>query len=468
MTRIDARALKLRIDQAPTPIRIDLDGGLRLHARPDSSRPDWRVELLPGLQFHAKPLQGQGWAVQTRLAQTLSLASDRSTVSGSLPLNLQLDGWTPLPLTLNSLTLALGTDLALRDLKGHLRLPATALRPGWPATSIAARWRWQGRQLSAQGHVGLGEEKLLSFDIRHTLADACTTAEFKHQGDLARLDRLWVPRPRAWQPLRLQGGRSEGSLSLRACRDANPVLQGALKLHQAALGWDKAQASGLDLELTPQGPNPIAGALEFNLGRLGLAAGVELSAAQLGLGWSGQHLLLRRFEAGLFDGRLSALDQGLELPPAPGRLALDAEGLDLARLLAAIDLKGLSGSGRLSGRLPLAWSKAGVEVRGGRLSATGPGLLRYQPPTQVADNPGLQALRNFHYSRLDLEIDYMANGDYRLWLKLDGHNPDLYGGHPIAFKLDLNGSLPGLFRGALLSGNFDAYLLEQLQRGKLE
>ena len=466
--RIEAQKLKLLMDQSPTPIGIDLNGALQLHARPESSRLAWRVELLPGLQLHAKPLKSQAWAVETQLEKPLSLASDSQTVTGSLPLNLRLDGWNPLSLTLDRLRLAIGQDLAPRALAGRLRLPATSLRSGWPALPIDAEWHWQDRQLSAQGHVDLGREELLRFDIHHEPSDTCTTAEFKHQGDLVQLDRLFVTRPHALRPLRLQGGRSEGALSLRVCSDGIPVVHGALKLHQTALSWDQAQANGLDLELTLKSLDPISGQLEFGLERLSLAAGVELSSARLGLGWDERRLALRRFEAGLFDGRLSTIGQELELPPAPGRLALDAVGLDLARLLAAIDLNGLSGSGRLSGRLPLVWSDAGIEIRGGRLASTGPGLLRYQPATPMSDNPGLQALRNFHYSRLDLEIDYAANGDYRLRLKLDGNNPDLYDGHPIAFKLDLNGRLPGLFQGALLSGNFDAYLLEQLQRGKLE
>ena len=37
-----------------------------------------------------------------------------------------------------------------------------------------------------------------------------------------------------------------------------------------------------------------------------------------------------------------------------------------------------------------------------------------------------------------------------------------------AWQLKLDGALPGLFKGALLSGDFDAYILKQLQQGILE
>ena len=57
------------------------------------------------------------------------------------------------------------------------------------------------------------------------------------------------------------------------------------------------------------------------------------------------------------------------------------------------------------------------------------------------------------------------------WLQDDCakmRNPDLYNGYPIRFGLNINGKLPGLFRSALFSGDFNRHILEQLQSGKLE
>ena len=59
-------------------------------------------------------------------------------------------------------------------------------------------------------------------------------------------------------------------------------------------------------------------------------------------------------------------------------------------------------------------------------------------------------------------------GAYRTQARLDGNNPDLYEGYPIRFGLNVNGALPGLFRSALFSGDFNRHILEQLQSGKLE
>ena len=51
---------------------------------------------------------------------------------------------------------------------------------------------------------------------------------------------------------------------------------------------------------------------------------------------------------------------------------------------------------------------------------------------------------------------------------LYGENPDFYDGYPIRFSLNINGELPGLFRSALFSGDFNRHILEQLQSGKLQ
>ena len=86
----------------------------------------------------------------------------------------------------------------------------------------------------------------------------------------------------------------------------------------------------------------------------------------------------------------------------------------------------------------------------------------------IPDNPGLQALRNLHFQKLDMRLNYASSGAYRTESTLEGSNPDFYDGYPIRFTLNINGELPGLFRSALFSGDFNRHILEQLQSGKLK
>jgi hypothetical protein len=142
-------------------------------------------------------------------------------------------------------------------------------------------------------------------------------------------------------------------------------------------------------------------------------------------------------------------------------------GLDLGQLLTLVDANGLSGSGTLDGVLPFVVEAEGIAVRNGELRSRQPGVLKYAPGTNITDNPGLQALQDFRYRDMQIALNYQPSGQYRIRLKLDGYNPALYNGYPIALNLDLNGALPGLFQAALWSGDFDKYVLQQLQSGQL-
>jgi len=166
-----------------------------------------------------------------------------------------------------------------------------------------------------------------------------------------------------------------------------------------------------------------------------LRLGIELGQVRL----SGGRVLLR-------DVLLDPAAPRLELP-------LDIEGLDLAELLRILDIDGLSGSGRLSGRIPIAIAIGGedntVTIANGRLAAEAPGTLRFESEGagQALAAAGesadlmLRALRDFRYDELSLAIDKPAAAAARLTLTLTllGHNPDVLEGYPFRFNINLEG-----------------------------
>jgi hypothetical protein len=170
----------------------------------------------------------------------------------------------------------------------------------------------------------------------------------------------------------------------------------------------------------------------------------------------------------LLGGSVSSEPLSLPWPPAEQALPLKIHQVDLGQLLALPKVHGLSGSGQLGGVLPLVYRDGSVEIRDGQLNALSAGTLKYAPAESIPDNPGLQALRNFHYRQLGIHLWYAADGAYRTQATLEGNNPDFYNGYPIRFGLTINGKLPGLFRSAVFSGDFNRHILEQLQSGKLE
>ena len=55
------------------------------------------------------------------------------------------------------------------------------------------------------------------------------------------------------------------------------------------------------------------------------------------------------------------------------------------------------------------------------------------------------------------------DGAYKITIRLEGKNPDLYGGHPIVFNLNIGGSLPELFEAMFITGSFEESILKQIK-----
>lgn len=474
--QLQAEEARLEWGAASDKVRVELQGPASLQLRPGEQGIEWSTTLQPELQWKINGGSEPGWIAAATLSQAWRIEPGPRAYKSSLPFELRLPGREPLALRIDRLQLDLARDGRLRSAGGQLRLAAIQLHPDWPATALASQWTLKDGKLALTGQVELQGKPLLRLSGDYALQSACGQGRLDYAGSLATLDRLLQPRPKNLQPLRLKAGEGSGwltgQLCLRPGKAISPVVKGQWQMKRAEIGWDKALASGLDLELSFEGMTPSTASLSLRLESASLAGGLALSPASLKLGWTDNRLQLHRLDAGLLDGRLSTSDVELEVPAGSGamawRIPLTVSQIDLEQLLKILDVPGLSGNGRLSGQLPLVRSPDGVEISGGRLSSQQPGQLRYVSQVPVADNPGLQALRDFRYSQLGLELDYRTDGKYALDLRLDGHNPEFYSGHPIAFQLKLDGALPGLFQGALLSGDFDAYILKQLQQGNLE
>ena len=131
------------------------------------------------------------------------------------------------------------------------------------------------------------------------------------------------------------------------------------------------------------------------------------------------------------------------------RVELELIDLSLAKVLA-LEGDSISGTGVLSGRLPLRVSKGQISMKGGQLSAEPPGgTIRLSTDFgtstgQLGLDFAIMALTNFKYSTLDVNADYAENGDLALAVKLQGTNPDVEKGRPIVYNLTINENVPVL------------------------
>lgn len=186
--------------------------------------------------------------------------------------------------------------------------------------------------------------------------------------------------------------------------------------------------------------------------------------------------LVGRWQDGLYVDRatLSILGGSIKLTPSYFDLGLDSHDIELevsdvdfGKVLAMLEQEGLTGTGRLSGVIPLRLSDAGTIVADGYLKNTTKGAINYKPnggESPQLDNIAMQALQDFRYDTLDINLNYQLSGDYVIRARLEGRNPQLYDGYPIAFNINLSGTLPGILRASLITGDFHSEILREIQQ----
>ena len=304
----------------------------------------------------------------------------------------------------------------------------------------------------------------------------------------------------------LATGRGEASVTLESAQLGRGALEAA-KLVPAAKPLLQAATGRVEGKGTVRwGGNAAASHIELEARDLDLDTSlarfeqIQTALAIDGPPWPppiprGQRVTMKRFDFGLLftDGEISygVLPNGaIEIERAEWRFAggrvrtagaLDLraeeqallmliEDVDLARLLELVNLSGLEGQGRVSGRLPLFRSAGRLEIRGGRLATDAEGWLRYRAGPEVgavtSQQAGfadaLRALRDFRYQSLEATLDGDPQGVVQIGLKLRGQNPTYFAGHPVDFNLNLEAPLTAAFRSARLGSEISESITRQL------
>ena len=151
---------------------------------------------------------------------------------------------------------------------------------------------------------------------------------------------------------------------------------------------------------------------------------------------------------------------------------LEAEDLDLGKLLALVELDGLSGEGRIDGTLPLVRSSDAIEIQQGVFRARPGGRVSYRPSSSAEklgeENLGfaivLEAFEDLTVEKLELTLDGATNGPMQLSLRLIGVNPEYQDGRPVHFNLNVESRLADLLRRSAAAARIPQVIEERLQR----
>ncbi|SDJ35978.1 intermembrane phospholipid transport protein YdbH family protein [Lutimaribacter saemankumensis] len=148
-------------------------------------------------------------------------------------------------------------------------------------------------------------------------------------------------------------------------------------------------------------------------------------------------------------GTVSLRDEAWDVSSDKNSFRVRVRNLNIETLLREWRVEGISGAGRLSGTIPVSISERGLSIRGGRLEAAGPGVLRVdwgsarerlmRSGEQVA--LAVTALESFSYQALAIDISKPVGGELAFAISLDGANPSVLDGYPFRFNITLRGRL---------------------------
>lgn len=186
---------------------------------------------------------------------------------------------------------------------------------------------------------------------------------------------------------------------------------------------------------------------------------------------NGETLSLAASQLEMMSGKVTLDPVTLKLGAPAQQIHLNVQKISLARLFELFAVAGLSGEGVLTGGIPVTLFPAGLAIDHAKLEAEGPGTLKYDPtrgPAALANagdsvKMALSALSDFHYDKLEIDLDRKATGDTELGLHIAGRNPSFYNGYPVEFNLSVAGRLDEALRKGLAGYQVPDMIRERLK-----
>ncbi len=227
---------------------------------------------------------------------------------------------------------------------------------------------------------------------------------------------------------------------------------GKINLTNLDLQSDTLSVKGINTNLTlsnlwpPRSKKPQR--IEFKE----ISAGLGLAQPRLLFSLREDSVFVHEFKGQFIDGEIS-LENVLADPNAKTHdLTLKLAHLDLEKLFSLIELDGLAGNGKVTGKIPLSIQGNTVLVRNGFLESDQPGVLQFnsKKAQQALAGGGeqvellLKVLSNFHYEYLSLKVNREASRNAIVNLHIEGKNPNVMNARPFNLNINLEGNVDRL------------------------
>ncbi|WP_374383994.1 YdbH domain-containing protein [Dongia sp.] len=186
----------------------------------------------------------------------------------------------------------------------------------------------------------------------------------------------------------------------------------------------------------------------------------------------GKRLDLAESRLDMAGGKVTLDPATLSFDAPAQNLLLKVDGISVGELFDTLGIAGLTGEGAISGAVPVTIFPGGIAIPDAKLAATAPGVLRYdraQAPLALQSAGesvamALEALSDFHYEKLILDLTRNLTGDVVLGLHIAGRNPSFYDGYPVEFNLSVEGRLDQALKEGLAGYKVPDMIQQQLEK----
>lgn len=201
-------------------------------------------------------------------------------------------------------------------------------------------------------------------------------------------------------------------------------------------------------------------ALSINPG-INIANVLARSTATITADFSQALIVIEEVHTDVLGGRINVPLIRFDTRQEVNAFGIEIEGLQVEQLAALEAGSGITATGQLDGVLPIILLPAGPQVPAGILYARAPGgIVQYRGSTadslkQSDPSVGLamQVLDDFRYDKLENNVTYQPNGELKLGLQFQGHNPTFFDGQATHFNLNLEYNLLDLLESLRISND---------------
>ncbi len=190
----------------------------------------------------------------------------------------------------------------------------------------------------------------------------------------------------------------------------------------------------------------------------------------------GPRIIMRALEADIFNGKISLLEESIiSLTDFQSKAELVIESWELEEILNLYSNQGISGTGKISGKLPVNFSAKSLSVNEGKLYSIKPGGTI---SVKAGENPMLdpsynkniatmlRLLKNFQYEDLEINTNLNEKGDLFLNLVISGSNPEELKRQPIILNVNIEQNLLDLIESMTIASK-TVEKVRNLKQGKI-